>query len=81
MTEEEALARLLPKNDDAPHRAIVWVEAEVHELTKHGECTGSPKFRIERFPIYLDGADKFIAIRQVNELLEQTKGQCHSNRK
>lgn len=76
MTDTEALARLVPQNDEAPHRAVIWVEAEVHELTPHGECSGMPKFRIERFPLYVDGLDRLIATRKLNELLEHLKTQC-----
>lgn len=76
MTEQEALARLVPKCDQAPHRAVVWVQAEVHEVTKYGECSGMPKYRVERFPVSVDGADKNIAIRKLNEVLEGLKELC-----
>jgi len=76
MTDAEALARLVPQSDDSPHRAIIWVEAEVHELTPHGECSGMPKTRVARFPLYVDGLDRFICTRKLNETLEHLKGLC-----
>jgi len=68
--------QLIPNNDEAPHRAVIWITAEVHELLKTGECSGMPKYKVERFPVYIDGADKFIAIRKLNELLAEVKEQC-----
>lgn len=73
MTEDEALARLLPKNHDKPHRAVIMLSAEVHELTPHGDCSGMAVYRIAPFPIFLDGADQAAAVRRLNELFEELK--------
>lgn len=66
----------IPRNEKAPHRAVIHIQAEVHELLPTGECSGRPTVKIARFPIYLDGADRFIAERKLNELLEEVKTQC-----
>lgn len=63
-------------NPKAPHRAVVWIQAEVHELTPHGECGGDPVYKIRQFPVYLDGVDQNITIRKLNELLEEVKTRC-----
>lgn len=73
MTEQEALARLLPVNPSKPHRAVIFLSAEVHEITANNECCGSPTYKVESFPVFLDGADRGIAIRQLNELLAGMK--------
>lgn len=63
---------------DAPHRAILWIRAEVHEVTKHGECSGSVKYRVEEFPLYVDGLDRNLCVRKLNELLAEVKEKCPS---
>lgn len=75
-TGKEVLERLVPRNDAAPHRTVIWVSAETYELTPHGECSGMTKHTIKRFPVYVDGADKHIAVRKANEVLEALKEQC-----
>lgn len=72
------IEKLIANNAEAPHRAILWIQAEVHELLKTGECSGMAKYKIERFPVFLDGADKFIAIRKLNELLAEVKEKCRT---
>jgi hypothetical protein len=79
-TEQEILDRLAPQSEHAPHRAVIWVEAAVYEMTKHGECGGSPRARVERFPLYVDGLDKHLATRKLNETLEAIKSLCPRNR-
>jgi hypothetical protein len=72
----EALEKLIPSNAEAPHKAIVWLRAEVHEITRTGECTGNPVYKVETFPVAIDGADRHIAIRKLNEFLEEVKAKC-----
>lgn len=67
---------MVPHNANAPHRAVIFIQAEVHELRPNGECTGMPVYTIKQFPVYLDGLDKNIAVRKLNELLEGLKAQC-----
>jgi hypothetical protein len=68
--------QLVAGNPEAAHRAVIWLSAEVHELTKHGECAGDPKYRVERFPVYIDGLDRNLAVRKLNELFEELKSRC-----
>lgn len=58
------------------HRAVVWIQAEVHEINKHGECAGDPKHKVKSFPLAIEGADLNITIRKLNELLDSVKEQC-----
>ncbi len=76
MTPDERLASLVPKSDVAPHRAVVWVEAEVHEVTQYGEMSGSPKDRIARFPLEVTAPDRPACVRRLNELLARLKDLC-----
>lgn len=66
---------VLPSNDKAPHRAVLFVRAEVHEVLATGECSGRPVYRLE-VPVQLDGADKHICVRKLNEVLEGLKQSC-----
>jgi hypothetical protein len=60
-------------NPTAKHRNIIWIQAETHEVLPSGECSGSPVYKVARFPITFDGEDKDIAIRVLNEFLEEVK--------
>lgn len=66
-------SNIIRKSPDAPHRAVIWVEASVQELTPHGECSGMSVFKVSKFPVYIDGMDRNIAIRKLNEFLEKLK--------
>ena len=70
---------LIPANEEAPHRAVIWIQAEVYDLLKTGECSGMARHKIERFPIYLDGEDRNMAIRKLNELLAEMKESCRKS--
>ena len=76
MTEAEAISRLIPSCDGAPHKAIIWVSGEVHEITKHGECSGMSKYNIKPFPLTIDGEDKDMTIRKLNEALAELRRIC-----
>ena len=65
-----------PANEQAPHRAVIWIQAEVHELLPTGECSGRSVYNIQQFPLFLDGADRHIAVRKLNELLAEVKEKC-----
>jgi hypothetical protein len=69
----------IPDNENAPHRAVIFIQAEVHELLPSGECSGRKIFDIKQFPIYLDGMDRNIAIRKLNELLAEVKEKCKAS--
>ena len=73
MTESEALARLVPSSDEAPHAVVLWLEGRVHEVTPHGEYSGTVKDRTERFPVTVTAPNRAIAVRKMNETLERIK--------
>ncbi len=66
----------IPSDETRPHKAVLWVCAEVHEVTPQGECSGRQVYKIDRFPLAIDGADKAITIRKLNEVLEALKKSC-----
>lgn len=66
----------IPSNPQAPHRAVIFIQAEVHELLSTGECSGRPVVKIKQFPVYLDGPDRWMAERRLNELLAEVKTKC-----
>lgn len=63
-------------NERAPHRAVIFISAEVHEVLASGEFSGRAVEKIEQFPVQLDGADRAICIRKLNELLSEVKQKC-----
>ncbi len=63
-------------NPLAPHRAIIWIAAEVQELLPTGECSGREAYTIRKFPVAIDGVDLPITIRKLNELLGEVKTKC-----
>lgn len=66
-------------NERAPHRAIIWIRAEVHELLPSGECTGRPASEIKQFALSLDGLDLSQATVRLNTLLEEVKTKCRTS--
>jgi hypothetical protein len=60
---------LIPRRDDVPHTTVLWVRFEVHEKFTSGELRGSPVVKGERV-FTVDGADRFICERRLNELLQ-----------
>lgn len=58
------------------HQAIIWVEAEVHDLLQTGECSGRCQFAIKKFPLMITGINKDDAIKRLNETLEGLKEAC-----
>lgn len=63
-------------NELAPHKAVIFIRAEVHEVLKGGECSGDPVMKIGTFPVAISGKDRFEAERKLNELLEELKTRC-----
>lgn len=62
----------------SPHKAIIFVSAEVHDLLPTGECSGRIAFEIKRFPMMIDGMNKGDTIKRLNETLEGLKATCRS---
>lgn len=63
-------------NPAAPHKAVLWISAEVWEVNRTGECVGGPKVRVEQFPVYIDAVDEYVATRRLNEFIDQVRAQC-----
>lgn len=65
---------MLRSNENAPHKCVILVKAVVYEVLPSGECSGIPVEQQDKI-LQIDGQDKFIAIRKMNEFLEEIK-QC-----
>jgi hypothetical protein len=60
---------LVQRRENVPHIAVLWLKFEVHEKVEEtGECRGMPVHAGERL-YKIEGADKFICIQKLNELL------------
>lgn len=66
-------------NPTAPHRTIITIMTETHELMPNGECRGVPVHKARKVYL-LDGQDKYITIRQTNELLDEVGSKCHTKK-
>ena len=64
------------EHPDAPHQAVIYIQAEVHEVLPTGELSGRPVVKINRFPITFHASDKNLAERKLNEFLEEIKTKC-----
>lgn len=64
---------------DIPHRAVIWVTAEVHELTPLGECSGRVAHKVPTFPLYVDGLDREQAVARLRDIIEVIEKSCPSN--
>lgn len=67
-----------PKHQDPnrPHRAVLFVSAEVHPLLDSGECAGDPAHKVPPFALYADGPDLASATNKLNKLLDGLKEAC-----
>jgi hypothetical protein len=65
-------------NETRPHRAIISINFEVHELLDNGACSGNAVHRDKKV-LFFDGEDKFICIRNLNELLQELAKKCLNN--
>lgn len=75
MTEQR---QLIERRETAPHTAVLWVRFEVHEkIPNTGELRGMAVERGERV-FKVEGEDKFICIRKLNELLEKMNNESGS---
>lgn len=66
----------LSSNDRAKHRCVLFLRAEVHEVTKRDECSGRPVYKVPEMVLRIDGADKHIALRKLNEAIAELKKLC-----
>lgn len=59
---------MLEQNDQAPHRVLISVQAEVYEVLPSGECNGASVYK-DRKNLMLSGKDKDDAINKLQKLL------------
>ena len=60
----------MTRNETARHTAIVQITVDVHECTPDGQCSGRVVENKKR-AIVIEGEDRLICIRKVNEFLEK----------
>lgn len=65
-------------NPNAPHKAVIWIQAEVHEVTQHGEMSGNPAHEVTRFPVALGGPNKSVCINKLTNLIEEIREKCRN---
>lgn len=66
----------IPHNDNRPHAAVITIEANVYDKRPTGELSGNVVTRIKKFYLTLDGSDRFICERRLNEVLADLKSRC-----
>lgn len=57
-------------NPEAPHRAVIWLHADVYELLNTGECSGKTVHNLKRQPFFVDGKNKEQAVEKLNKLIK-----------
>lgn len=69
---------MIPLQDDEtkPHKAILFIRAEVREADERGECAARAVYTINEFILALSGHDRAITIRRLNEVLAELKEKC-----
>lgn len=67
----------MENNPQAPHRALITILAEVHELTPIGQCRGIIVHK-DRKLLQLDGQDKELTIKRLSEMLQELQNKCQS---
>ena len=71
-----SVSDLVKGNEHAPHKAVIWISADVYDTLKTGENSGISRFEIKRFPIEISGNDRHETIKKLNEAIEEFKAQC-----
>jgi phosphoenolpyruvate-protein kinase (PTS system EI component) len=62
-------------NSNNPHRAIISLRIEIHELLPNGHSTGRPVHK-DMKTLMLDGQDKSITINRLEEIIQELKNRC-----
>jgi hypothetical protein len=60
---------------NSPHRILLTVLAEVHELLPSNQCRGIIVHKDRRL-LQLDGQDFAMTIRKLNDLLQEIENKC-----
>lgn len=74
------MAFKLSSNPNAPHKAVIFIRAEVHPVLPTGECSGDPAVRIQEFPVAISGENRDDAVKKMNEFLAEIKTRCKCGR-
>lgn len=70
---------LLPQNDSAPHKAIVIVRAEVHEILPDGQCSGRPSYKVQDFILgSIDGCNLEETVSRLEGFIKELKATCQN---
>jgi hypothetical protein len=65
------------KNDAAPHKVVIWISANIHEIRqKDGMCAGHSAHKVETFPLYIDGNNLNDAIYKLSNFITEVKEKC-----
>lgn len=57
---------------------VIWIQAEIHEVNKHGELSGNPLERVEKFPLLIEEENKEACLEKLNYLINEMKKLCQS---
>ncbi len=60
----------------AKHKAIITIEAQIHEVDKNNECSSDYVTKINRFSVGIEGPDRSITERKLNEALAELIEKC-----
>lgn len=70
---------MLPRNKDAPHRVVIFVQAQIHEVLPTGECDGAHTERIPPFPLSMTGENHEAAEALLGQFILEVKKLCSRN--
>jgi hypothetical protein len=63
----------------SPHKAIIWVMAEVHDVNEFGECTGRVVHQIQQHVVAtIDAPTRDETVKRLNESLSGLKTACQN---
>jgi hypothetical protein len=65
----------LQTNPNAPHRVLITVLTEMHELLPTGECRGIVVNKGRKL-LQLDGSDMLMTIKKLSDLLQELQQKC-----
>ncbi len=75
MNDMATIESLKTGNPNSPHRAIINVHVDVHELLGSGECRGMSVHKEHKMMV-LDASNRELAIKQLNSLLDELRKKC-----
>lgn len=57
-------------------KIVIWTQAEVHEVNEHGELSGDPIHKLDRFPLSVEGDTKQKCVDKLKDIIEGMKKIC-----